>query len=59
MFKKFRLFAGILGFFIVLVAISTSDTNPDWSLRSMFLMASGGSLLFYWGIRPYMDPIRI
>lgn len=59
MFKKFRLFMGILGLFIIFVAASTSDTNPDWSLRSIFLMASGGLLLFYWGLRPHMDPIRL
>jgi ureidoglycolate hydrolase len=58
MFKKFRLFAGILGLFVVLVAASTSDTNPDWSAHALFLMAGAGIVLFCWGVWPYTDMVQ-
>jgi len=53
MLRKFRIFLGILGLAAVAMAAAGSDAHPDWTLRSICPIVSGGLFLFWWGIRPY------
>lgn len=53
--KTFRACVAGIGFLILCVDASTTDTNPEMPLYKILIWAVIGFLLFVWGLFPFMD----